>query len=107
MDKATLMEKYNNCNWLNKKEGFTRSTMTRKEYSKQQKAFSEAGLKRSNFRCSIKHYESERDYRMARAQISREWRATAFQRPIEPRDQPAQQSLDGKLSQQMNVQVVT
>ena len=103
MDKATLMEKYNN--WLNKKEGFTRSTMTRKAYSKQQKAFSDAGLKRTNFRCSIKDYDSERDYRMARAEISRQWRKTAFQRPSEPRDQPAQQSLDGKLSRQMNVQV--
>ena len=82
MDKATLMEKYNS--WLNKKEGFTRSTMTRKEYSKQQKAFSEAGLKRNNFRCSIKHYASERYYQMARAQISREWRATAFQQPRAP-----------------------
>ena len=104
MDKAKMMECYEK--WLNKQEGFTRKTMSRKQYSKMMKAFSEAGLKRTNFACSIKNHESEKSYREARAQWMRQWRERAFRRPTsEPHDQQAHQSLDDRLSQQTNVQV--
>ena len=78
MDKAKMMERYEK--WLSKEDGYTRKTMSRKEYSKMMKAFSEAGLKRTNYACSVKNYESEKDYRKARAQWMRQWRKTAFVR---------------------------
>ena len=52
VENARLMEMYEK--WLSKEDGFTRATMRRNEYSKMMKAFSEAGLKRTNFRISIK-----------------------------------------------------
>jgi hypothetical protein len=75
-DEATLMHNYNK--WLDKEHGYTRSTMTRNEYSKQQKSFSEAGLKRTNFRCSIKQYTSEKEYMKAKAIQAKQWRKKVF-----------------------------
>jgi hypothetical protein len=76
VDKAEMMERYNK--WLNQKPGFTRSTMTRKEYSKMMKLFSENNLRRNNFAISVKDYESEKAYRNAKAQWMRQWRKKAF-----------------------------
>jgi uncharacterized protein YxeA len=60
--------------WLKKEAGFTRSTMTRKKYSVQMKAFSENGLKRTNFKCSIKDYKTRKEYMKAKAVESKIWR---------------------------------
>jgi hypothetical protein len=76
VDKARLMERYRE--WLNKKPGFTRSTMTRKEYSKMMKLFSENNLHRTNFAISVKDFDSEEAYRKAKAARMRQWRKKAF-----------------------------
>ena len=78
MNKATMMECYHK--WMNKEEGYTRATMTRKQYGQMMRAFSEAGLKRRNFRVSTNNYTTEEEYRKARAEYLREWRRTAFRR---------------------------
>lgn len=91
MNQAKIMQRYEK--WLSKEDGYTRKTMSRKEYSKMMKAFSEAGLKRTNFACSVKNYESEKAYRKARAQWMRQWRKRAFRRPSEPHDQQARKPL--------------
>ena len=75
---AKLMENYGN--WLNRQAGFTRKTMSRNEYGKMMKAFSEAGLKRTNHTISIKHHEDEASYRKAKAQWMKQWRQVAFAR---------------------------
>ena len=77
---AKLMEKYGN--WLNRQAGFTRKTMSRNEYGKMMKAFSEAGLKRTNHTISIKHHEDEASYRKAKAQWMKQWRQVAFARHL-------------------------
>ena len=76
----TLMENYGN--WLHRQSGFTRKTMSRNEYGKMMKAFSEAGLKRTNHTISIKHHEDEASYRKAKAQWMKQWRQVAFARRL-------------------------
>ena len=67
-----MMEKYKK--WINRIPGYTRATMSRKEYSKMMKLFSENGLRRNNFAISIQHYNSEKDYRRAKADWMKAWR---------------------------------
>ena len=76
VENARLMEMYEK--WLSKEDGFTRATVRRNEYSKMMKAFSEAGLKRTNFRISIKQYDSGSSYQKAKAQWMKVWRKARF-----------------------------
>ena len=76
MDEARLLDTYEK--WLNKTVGFTRATMTRQDYSKMMKLFSEAGLKRTNFTLSIKQHSDELSYRRSKADWMRDWRKGKF-----------------------------
>ena len=74
-------------NWLNRTPGFTRSTMSRKEYTKMMKMFSEHGLKRNNFKLSTKNHD-ENSYRLAKANYMQRWRNQCFPRNLSSADCP-------------------
>ncbi len=61
-------------NWINKKPGYTRSTMSRKKYSVQMKAFSENVLRLTNFKVSIRNFSTKKEYLRAKAVQSKAWR---------------------------------
>ena len=90
LGKAEIMQLYKK--WLDREQGFSRQTMTRKEYAKMMKVFSEAGLKRTNFAVSVKKCGSEKAYRAAKAARMRAWRARAFAPQTSPGDQKDESS---------------
>ena len=60
-------------NWLSREVGFTRSTMSRQDYTKMMRLFAKAGLKRTNFALSINDFDSPVEYAVAHAEKMRNW----------------------------------
>lgn len=71
-----VMERYHH--WLNKVEGYTRSTMERNKYNFMLKSFSEHGLKRTNFVLSVKDHPSKMEYEKARCAVMKAWRSECW-----------------------------
>ena len=72
-----IMEHYRR--WLNKEHGYTRKTMTRRVYTRMLKRFSERGLKRTNFRLSVKDYRDRKAYEKARCEVLKDWRRQSWE----------------------------